>query len=61
MENLRVWYRTARQKREARSTVYRTGAAVVMALTIPTGIFALGCYDVLMAPLAVFGYVPSAM
>lgn len=61
VENLHVWYRVGRQRKEARSALYRTGAAVIMALTIPTGIIALGCYDLLMAFLAVFGYVPSAM
>ena len=61
VENLHVWYRLGRQRRESRSALYRTCAAVVMALTIPTGIVALGCYDVLMAFLAVFGYIPTAM
>lgn len=61
VENLHVWYRVGRQRREGRTALYRTCAAVVMALTVPIGIVALGCYDVLMALLALLGYVPTSM
>ena len=61
VSDLERWYDLGRQRRRDRNILYRLAAAFIMALTIPTGIFSLGIYDMLMAFLAVFNYVPSAM
>jgi glycosyltransferase involved in cell wall biosynthesis len=59
--NLRVWYTAGQARKLSRNVFYTAFSYLVMTITIPTGVVSLGCYDLLMAALALVGYVPSAM
>ena len=61
VSDLERWYDLGNQRRRNRNILYRIASACTTVLTIPTGVISLGLYDMLMAFLAVFNYVPSAL